>query len=51
MDNIEKVKNVLKEFESSKIKDYDLFAYKIAYIFTGFIPARYLVINNDGKTM
>jgi hypothetical protein len=28
-----------------------LFAYKIAYIFTGFIPARYLVINNDGKTM
>jgi hypothetical protein len=51
IDNIEKIKALLKEFDSNSTKDYEFWAWKINSIFTGFMPAKYFVINEDGKTL
>lgn len=51
MDNIDKIKKVLKEFEESSVKDYDFFAYRIESIFTGLVPARHFIIDEEGTTL
>ena len=51
MDNIEKIKKILKDFENNSIKDYDFWAWQINSLFTGLEPAKYYLIDENGKTL
>lgn len=48
--NIEKIIDILKQFEVSKTKDYEKYASYINLIFTGFLPAKYIPAY-DGKSL
>ncbi len=51
INNIDKIKIILKRFEESSVKDLNFYAYEIDSIYTGFIPAKYFIIDENGKTL
>jgi hypothetical protein len=40
--NIEKIIDILKQFENAENKDYEKYASHINLIFTGLLPAKYV---------